>query len=90
MPRKITKDKSKGTEGLFNEENVPGSDFEEESAAGLTGAGNIDSTENIENPSNTDIMKAIRTFKKGFHTEMGGALTAIKMFNLMLRNAVAP
>lgn len=60
MQEKVAKDKHKTAEKLVNEENVSGSDFKDGSVAGLGQAGKTDNTENMENPSTMDIMKAIQ------------------------------
>lgn len=80
MPRKGVKEKTnvKTTEEPTNEENVSGSDHEDGDVTGQAEKGNSANADNMENPSNMEIIKAIRTFKQEFHDKMEGVLVAIK------------
>ncbi len=78
MPKKKNKDDPNSTERLAIEGNLFEANSEEDSNAAPAPTGNTDSTENMENPSTTDIMKAILSFKQDFHAEMDGVLAAIK------------
>lgn len=57
---------------------MSGSDHEDGDVTGQAEKGNSANADNMENPSNMDIIKAIRTFKQEFHDEMEGVLMAIK------------
>lgn len=86
MPKKEPRTNKKTAEELANDENLLGSDFEDGSGSGLAETGKADNTENMENPSATDIIKAIQLFKQDFHIKMDGILTAIKNVQSDIKN----
>lgn len=57
---------------------MQGSDLEEGSSASLLQTGNTNDAKSIESPSISNIVKAIRSFKQDFQTEMDSELSAIK------------
>lgn len=77
MSRRRNKDNPKTAGGLVYNENGSEANPERDGIATPAQTGSIDTAENMENPSTSDIMKAILSFKQDFHTEMDGMLAEI-------------